>query len=126
MTQTFERSATVKTGVVPACNSWPGWISFSTTVPEIGERMMPSTARGTLAFPGIADHACIHANGLQRLQAGIAVGFGACGIGLGLLGLLGRDALMRQQILVQVGQFAGILGGDQRLAIGGNCAGIVG
>ena len=44
MTQTRERSATVKHGVVPACSSSPGVMSFSTTVPAIGERMMPSDA----------------------------------------------------------------------------------
>jgi hypothetical protein len=42
MTQTWERSATVKHGVMPACKSWPGAISFSTTVPAIGERMNPT------------------------------------------------------------------------------------
>ena len=42
MTQTRDRSATVKHGVVPACRSSPGVISFSTTVPAIGERIMPS------------------------------------------------------------------------------------
>jgi hypothetical protein len=41
-TQTREISATVKHGVVPACSSSPGVISFSTTVPAIGARMVPS------------------------------------------------------------------------------------
>ncbi len=42
MTQTRDRLATVKHGVVPASNSSPGVISFSTTVPVIGERINPS------------------------------------------------------------------------------------
>ncbi len=42
MTQTRERSAMVKLGVVPACRSSPGVMSFSTTVPAIGERIMPA------------------------------------------------------------------------------------
>ncbi len=43
MTHIFDRLATVKAGVVPACSSWPGVISFSTRVPAMGERMAPST-----------------------------------------------------------------------------------
>ena len=35
ITHTVERSATVKQGVVPACRSWPGVMSCSTTVPAM-------------------------------------------------------------------------------------------
>ena len=41
ITQMRETSAMVKHGVLPACSNCPGVISLSTSVPAIGERMMP-------------------------------------------------------------------------------------
>ena len=49
VTHIDDTSATVKVGVVPACSSCPGLISFSTTVPLIGARMTAST--GPTDFP---------------------------------------------------------------------------
>ena len=44
ITHTVDRSAMVKHGVLPAWMSWPGFTSFSTTVPSIGARITASSA----------------------------------------------------------------------------------
>ena len=108
ITQTWERSATVKAAVVPACRSWPGVISRSTTVPAMGERIRPSMrasgfpARMSLMVPAI------DIQRRQSLKGGVAIGFGIGGVGLGLFGLALGDALMQHQVLVGIGDTAGI------------------
>ena len=54
----------------------------------------------------------------ERLQGGVAVGLGVDGVGFRLLRFALGDAVMLEQILVQVGQPAVGLGGGERLAIG--------
>ena len=126
MTQTRERSATVKHGVVPACSSCPGVISFSTTVPAIGERMMPSMREiGRPSWMSLMVCA-VNIQRDERLQRGVAVGFGVGGVGFGLLCFALRDAVVLQQILVQVGKAAVGLGGGERLAIGADGRGKIG
>ena len=69
ITQTRERSATVKAGVVLACSNWPGLISFSTTVPARGERMIAFDAGGRLARLDVLDGLGIDVQRDQRLAA---------------------------------------------------------
>ena len=119
-----ERSAMVKAEVVPACSNLTGGDQFF--YHRAGQRRADEAfhPRGGLAVLGVLDHLRDPRQRLQRLQRRVAVGFGAGGIGLGLFGFLaGRHALMRQQILVQIGQLAQGLGGDQRLAIGADRGG---
>ena len=103
MTQTRERSATVKHGVVPAVSSSPGVISFSTTVPAIGERIMPSGSRNRPACLKVLDGLRINVQRDECLQRGVAVRLGVGGIGLGLLLFALGHAVVLEQILVHVG-----------------------
>ena len=54
----------------------------------------------------------------ECLQRGVAVGLGVGGVGFRLLRFALRNAVMLDQILVQVGKPAVGLGGGERLAIG--------
>ena len=119
MTQTRDRSATVKHGVVPACSSCPGVISFSTTVPAIGARIDAPACRPTRLACAVSAMVCGgHVERDERLQRGVAVGLGADGVGLRLRGFALRDAVVLQQVLVDVGELAVGLRRGERLAVG--------
>ena len=92
----------------------------------MGERITPSTRGGGFAGLDILDDWRIDVQREQRLQRRVAVGFGAGGVGLGLLFLAAGNALMLEQVLVHIGQAAGIAGGGQRLAIGADGGGEIG
>ena len=53
----------------------------------------------------------------QRLQGRVAIGLGVGGVGFGLLRFALGDALMLDEILVQIGQPAVGPGGGDRLAV---------
>ena len=84
ITHTFDRSATVKHGVVPACSSCPGVISFSTTVPAIGARMMPCAratgrpARIALSVPASTSSATSACSAASRSASALAASVCAC------------------------------------------------
>ncbi len=107
MTQTRERSATVKHGVVPACKSSPGVMGRSTTVPAIGRTNQARDARGRLSLLNGFDGLRIHFERNELLQGGFGIGFSIGGINFGLLGFAQADAVMLDQLLVHVRQAGG-------------------
>ena len=114
----------MKHGVVPACKSWPGVISFSTTVPAIGERMIPARS-GSGRFSWMAwIVARINAEGVELLQRRLAVGFGVGRVGLRLLDLLPGEVVVGK-LLGQVGDAAGVLRGRHRLAVSADGRGVI-
>ena len=60
-THIVDRSAIVKHCVVPAWRSWPGLMSFSTTVPAIGARIVAWSGRCGLLSADRRDLRFLHA-----------------------------------------------------------------
>ena len=65
---------------------------------------MPSDARHRPAFLNVLDGLRSNVQRDQRLQGGVAVGLGVDGVGFRLLRFALRNAVVLEQILVQVGQ----------------------
>ena len=59
----------------------------------------------------------LNVQGDQRLQGRVAISLGVGGVGFRLVGFAPRDALMLDEILVQIGQPPVGPGGGERLAV---------
>jgi hypothetical protein len=92
-------------------------MSFSTTVPAMGELIMPAGARNRPAGLEVFDDLRIKVQRDERLQCGVAVRLGVRGVGLRLFFFALGHAVVLNQILVHVGHAGGSLGGGERLAI---------
>ena len=116
ITQTRERSATVKQGVVPACSKLSGRDQLFHH--GAGDRRADHAfdARHAAFPPCMSLMVCgsmLRAS--KRLQGGVAVGFGVGGVGLGLLRFALRDAVvLEHRSLSHVGEPARVGRGGER------------
>ena len=108
----------MKHGVVPAWRSCPGVISFSTTMPSIGDRISPSPPRtwrpcriSSSVFSSTPERMQLH-------QGRVAVGLGRDGVGFGLLHLAAREGVVLEELRVEIGDAPEVSRGDLGLAIG--------
>ena len=88
---------------MPACSSCPGVISFSTTVPSIGERISAFAALDLPALSDLFERRLVDAQRVELLEGRVAVGLGGDGVGLGLLQVAARDGVVLEELLVQLG-----------------------